>query len=93
MIWQLGELTRLRWRNFDAEWLLFDQGTGQTLLLDGLSASALMALETGPLSGDEIEQQVARDLGLPAPAEQREVLRENLRFLAELNLISSRTCA
>ncbi|WP_310386011.1 HPr-rel-A system PqqD family peptide chaperone [Roseateles sp.] len=93
MIWQLGELTRLSWRNFGTEWLLFDQGTGQTLLLDSLSAAALMALETGPLSGAEIEQQVASDLDLPAPAEHRAVLSESLRFLAELNLIGSRTCA
>jgi hypothetical protein len=94
MIWHLGELTRLHWRNFGNEWLIFDQGTGQTLLVDALSAAALMALEAaGPLPRAELERQVANDLDLPALAELSQVLSDNLQFLSEQRLVGSRSCA
>lgn len=93
MIWHLGELTRLHWRNFGSEWMLFDQGTGQTLLVDALSAAALMALEAGALPRAELERQVANDLDLPSLAELSQVLSDNLQFLSEQRLVGCRSCA
>jgi len=90
--WQLNPLASLHWRHWDAEWVVFDESSGQTLLADGLAAASLMALETGPLLQDALETQVAADLGVADRQSLQTALQDSLHFLSELGLIE-RDCA
>lgn len=91
MIWTLGAPGRLHWQNFGPEWVIFDQPSGQTLLIDTLSAAALMALETADMTLEAMRVQVAGDLELPASGSWLAELVENLAFLESLGLVEQRT--
>jgi len=41
----LNALVILHWRNFDSEWVVFEQTSGQTHLLTAFQAAALMCLQ------------------------------------------------
>lgn len=85
--WAFNPLAALHWQHFDGEWVIFDEGSGQTFVLDALMAAALMALESGCRTEAEISQQMRVDLpssGTEALAEQ---LVQGMEFLAQLGLV------
>ena len=49
MILRLCELSFLRWQHLGDEWVVFNEGCGETAVADPLTATILMALEPGPL--------------------------------------------
>ena len=46
--WQLAEGCRLHWKAWDDEFVIFDEGSGDTHLLDPLAAEFLKVLEESP---------------------------------------------
>lgn len=86
MNWRLLDLTSLHWRFLDGEWAVFDEGTGQTLAADAVTAACLMALEAGLTTQPEIQARVLEDL---APEDEAGCLRlvdEALSWLVMLDL-------
>lgn len=63
-IWHLNPLASLSFRYFDGEWVVFDEGSGQTYVLDPVMAAALMVLEEGALNGQELVEGIAQELSL-----------------------------
>lgn len=82
-------LVRLTWRQFDADWIVFDGGSGNTHQLPALAAGVLMCLEQQPLDRDTLQASLADVLdsdmtGLAA------VLDQVLEQLSTLELIEFR---
>ncbi|KQP20934.1 hypothetical protein [Pseudorhodoferax sp. Leaf265] len=85
--WQLNELAVLHWRQWQDEWVIFDESSGQTLVADALMAASLMALEEGALSLTELEAQVRDDLQWPASEMLAPRIVTGLEFLSGLGLV------
>lgn len=85
--WQLNELAVLHWRQWQDEWVIFDESSGQTLVADALMAASLMALEEGALSLTELEAQVRDDLQWPASEMLASRIVTGLEFLSGLGLV------
>ncbi|TDP74594.1 HPr-rel-A system PqqD family peptide chaperone [Roseateles toxinivorans] len=54
MVWALNALVILHWRNFDAEWVVFEQTSGQTHLLTAVQAAALMCIQDSPSDMEQV---------------------------------------
>jgi len=90
--WAFNPLAALHWQHFDGEWVIFDEGSGQTFVVDGVMAAALMALESGCRSDAEIFRQILVDLpdaDAPGLADQ---VAQGMDFLAQLGLVEE-ACA
>lgn len=48
--WIVNPATSLRWADLDGQWLVFDAGSGQTHLLDALTAAVLGEVEGEPVA-------------------------------------------
>ena len=55
---------RLSWRQFGDEVLVFNQASGQTHVLDALSAWVLQELEVSPSSDDVLAERLVKVAGL-----------------------------
>lgn len=85
--WQLNELAVLHWRQWQDEWVIFDESSGQTLVADALMAACLMALEGGAVSLAELEAQVRDDLQWPTSEVLLPRVMTGLEFLSGLGLV------
>ena len=76
--WRLAPLVHLHWRRWDAEWLVFDAGSGLTHALDPLTAMSLMVLEGGDnASQAQVQASIVRELELD-PGEADELVNARL---------------
>jgi PqqD family protein of HPr-rel-A system len=87
--WQLSPLVSLHLRHWNDEWAVFDAGSGQTHLVDTLTAMALIVLESGASSRKDIEDHVARTFDLPEPSDVSSRLDEIIASLCQLGLIEA----
>ena len=62
--WRVKPLCSLHWRQWSDEWVMFDEGSGDTHRLDALSAVALMCIEASPCDLAELTRQVAVETDL-----------------------------
>lgn len=87
-VWRLAPRVDLHWRRWDAEWVVFDAGSGQTHKTDTLTAMTLMVLEDGPAGPPAIQGAIARELELgdEALADVSARLPELLADLGRLGL-------
>lgn len=87
--WRLAPQVALHFRRWDHDWLLFDEGSGQTHQIDTLTALGLMVLEAGPATPAAIAGAVRRELALE-PEESGEIenlLPDILEQLRQLGLV------
>jgi PqqD family protein of HPr-rel-A system len=84
--WRLSPLVSLHFRHWNDEWAIFDAGSGQTHLVDTLTAMALIVLESGTSSLKDIEEHVARTFDLPDPSDVSARLDEIITNLCQLGL-------
>lgn len=84
--WRLSPLVSLHLRQWGDEWAVFDTGSGQTHLVDTLTAMALIVLESGPSSREDIEHHVARTFDLAEPSDVSSRLDEIITSLCQLGL-------
>lgn len=70
-----------RWRQIDGEWLVYEDLSGATHLIDPVSAAVLTCFETGvELSMAELLSLLSADLALSIPSDQAAVAVQ--QFLA-----------
>lgn len=62
--WLLNPLSSLSFRHFDGEWVVFDEGGGQTYAFDSIAAASLMILEEGETTQEQLVLGVAESLEL-----------------------------
>jgi len=79
-LWQLSLLVVLHWRCWDNEWVVYNQGSGDTHLLDTFSAFTLMALEEGAATPAQLMTQLdlSQGMGLELPAAQPRAVETHL---------------
>lgn len=87
MHWRLGGLASLHWQYFDGDWVIYDDGSGQTLVADPVMAAAMMALESGCSSSVDIEAQVRHDLPANLIDDLSSRLADGLTFLHQIGLV------
>ena len=65
VVWALPEMAVLSWRSWDAdEVVVFNEGSGQTHLLDAFSAAVLREVEKGPMPFGSLLRNLSQELGL-----------------------------
>jgi PqqD family protein of HPr-rel-A system len=81
--WQLAEGCRLHWKAWDDEFVVFDEGSGDTHLLDPLAAEVLKVLEESPGKVSELARRVVARLDLAPDTDLSERVSELVeRFVA-----------
>ncbi|HKZ08189.1 MAG TPA: HPr-rel-A system PqqD family peptide chaperone [Methylomirabilota bacterium] len=80
--WELSEGSRLHWKHWDDEYVVFDEGSGDTHLLDPLAAEVLKALEEQPA---DVPALLAR-LGFVDDREIEAHLRATLERFRDIGL-------
>lgn len=89
--WRPNPLCSFHWRRWGDEWVVFDEGSGDTYHLDGLSAVALMCLAAGPCSLAELSRQVSIETDLPEGKELSCALASVVEKFSALELIEPAT--
>lgn len=85
--WRLSPLVALHLRNWKDEWVAFDTGSGQTHLVDTLTAMALIVLESGESSRKDIEDHVTHTFELADASDVRSRLTEVMLSLCQSGLV------
>lgn len=84
--WHLVEGTELLWHTGDEASLVYNTLSGDTHLLDNLSASLLDILNSGEVMESNLVGIAADELSIE-PAEAQNVVRQRLHTLEQLELI------
>ena len=85
--WTLNPLVALYWQHFDGDWVIYDEGSGQTFVVD-----ALMALESGCATEPEIAQQIVADMALSdltGTAPHLLQMVQGLEFMAQMGVLEA----
>ncbi|MDP2370731.1 HPr-rel-A system PqqD family peptide chaperone [Rhodoferax sp.] len=89
MTWRLNPASDLHWRCWDNEWVLFDQGSGQTHLINPISAGTLMQFGAQSLSFQQLLDKVATDMSLTTGPELASAVSQAVEQLVGLGLLES----
>ncbi len=91
MILWLCKSSSLRWQHFGDEWVVFNEGCGETAVADPLTAAILMALESGTLEQNALMAQIAEDFQIPNQEQLRPLVMEKTEALMRMGWIESET--
>ena len=87
--WELAEGSRLHWVSWDDEHVVFDEGSGNTHLLDFLTAEVLKVLEQSRGAVPALVGRVAARLDLDPDADLERRIREAVERFREAGLVES----
>ncbi len=87
--WRVPRETRLLWRTWGEESVVFNARSGDTHLLDLLGREALAALEQQSLTCGELAHWLAGRLDVPQDAELEQYVRQLVGQLEELGLLEN----
>ena len=85
--WALAEGSRLHWISWDDECVVFDEGSGDTHLLDFLTAEVLKVLEQSRGPVPALVGRVAARLDLDPDADLERRIREAMERFREAGLV------
>lgn len=60
----LNSAAALYWRHWDDEYVVFDEASGRTHLLDALTACVLLCVEDGAVNTEELVSQICEHMSL-----------------------------
>ncbi|MBI1336172.1 MAG: HPr-rel-A system PqqD family peptide chaperone [Phycisphaera sp.] len=87
--WVAAPDRKLTWRTWDeAETVVYDPGSGDTHVLDPISALVLERLEHQPMTRDALFEEVGRELGVDVDATLRGHVDKTLEDFDDLGLIA-----
>lgn len=90
MTWALNPASGLHWRSWDDEWVVFDQGSGQTHLMHPVQAVALMQFDArASLSFEQLLDRVATDMSALPHSDLAGALSLAIDQLVGLGLLES----
>ena len=87
LTWALNPTSGLHWRCWDDEWVVFDQGSGQTHLMRPLQAATLMQFGAQPLSFEQLLDKVAADMPSLPPSDLASAVSLAIDQLVGLGLL------
>lgn len=85
--WSLDSPCRLQWKRFDSDWVVYEEASNQTAVLNTVEMDVLMCLSAGSLEALLIEKQVLDDLELPDSDESRLMVGACMSRLESVGLI------
>jgi PqqD family protein of HPr-rel-A system len=86
LAWKIGDASKLCWRIWDGECVVFDSRSGETHLLNPLAVEVLQTLEQGPADGSHLTRLIASTFALEAEPDLARAVDEVLTRLDELGL-------
>lgn len=89
MVLRLTALTQLHWRRWNDEWTVFDVGSGQTHLMDTLTAVTLMFLEKNAMDEDELISLIAQKFLFPLDIKLSNTIKDIIERLINIDLVES----
>ncbi len=90
-LFRLSNLSSLRWQHFEGEWVVFNEGCGETAVADPLTATILMAIEPEPLEQNALMTQIAEDFQIEDHEQLRPLVMEKAEILLRMGWIESET--
>ena len=87
----LCKSSSLCWQHLGDEWVVFNEGCGETAVADPLTASILMALESGALEQNALMAQIAEDFQIADHEQLRPLVMEKTETLLQMGWIESET--
>ena len=81
--------SRLHWRRWGDEWVVYDSGSGQTHKLDRLTAVVLLTCEEGVVDPPGLVERVAQALAVDASDELAGRVRQVVEQCETLGLLES----
>jgi PqqD family protein of HPr-rel-A system len=90
-IWRVKPLCSFHWRRWGDEWLIFDEGSGDTHHMDGVSAVVLMCLDAAPCDLSELSEQVSVETDLPQGEDLSRAVASVVERFSGLGLIEPAT--
>lgn len=91
MTWALNPASGLYWRCWDDEWVVFDQGSGQTHVMHPVQAATLMQFSAQPLSFEQLLDKVAADMAPHPPSDLASAVSLAIEQLVGLGLLESKS--
>jgi PqqD family protein of HPr-rel-A system len=85
--WRITQGCELSWRSWNDEYVVYNSGSGDTHLLDLLSAEILRKIEEAPASARELENWIAGKAAADSPPEISGYVANVLLQLHSLALI------
>ena len=86
-MWRVPHASKLHWRQWDQEFVVYHEGSGDTHRLNELAARALQTLCADALSVEALANRLAQDVPVPPDGTPSTTLAELLGQLLELGLI------
>lgn len=86
----LNPIAKLEWIRFDDEWVVYNQASGDTIVVDVLSAAGLMALESQSFDWNDLVTCVANDLNFFELETLSNLLKERLQSLLAMSWVEKR---
>jgi PqqD family protein of HPr-rel-A system len=90
VIWQVHPGQRLQHRLWDDEYVVFNDLSGDTHLLDASAMDVLLSLNAGPMQADQLNALLGCESALDQ--EERDAIAHTLARLQALHLITSTPC-
>ena len=91
MTLRISQLSSLHWQHLGSEWVVFNEGCGETAVADPLTAAILMALESGTLEQNALMAQIAEDFQIANHEQLRPLVMEKTEILLRMGWIESET--
>jgi len=90
VLWQISEGSRLSWKLWDDEYVVFDHGSGNTHFLDLFSGEILRELEAGSADAEELARRLASDLDAAPEQDLAARIQDTLARLERAGLVEPR---
>ena len=87
VVWQVSEGSRLLWKSWDDEYVVFDDGSGYTHVLDLVAGEVLKVLEEAPADPSQLTRRVASRLDLTPDPKLVGRVQETIRKFQEVGLV------
>jgi PqqD family protein of HPr-rel-A system len=85
--WSLVYPGRFDWKNFGPEWVVYDDASNQTVVLDAVEFDVFLCLAAGPVTEEQLIATVLEDLQLEANDESLAMVQVTLSKLESARLI------
>lgn len=89
-VWTIADSVRLHWRHWDDEYVVFNDGSGDTHLLGFVGAAILKELEARPAQLGDLSRRLAQVLDVPTGSSLPVDLPEVLERFAAQGLVERR---
>lgn len=85
--WSLVQPSRFFWERVDGEWVVYEEASNQTMVLDAASVDVLLSLGPGEMDESFLARQLLEDLELDKSEENLAFIQSTFHNLASVGLV------